>query len=134
MARFQNNLRKYKSFFILDQQGIIYRNTWGFVKSYSYKELDLKIYSVKTTMKEFFISTEMPPSIEIHIILPNKAILIFDPDSYVLKEFVSLKRLIEDVKLRYGKNYGLILKRRIFVLFLVGKTFDHYFKQGKQQN
>ena len=117
-----------KSFFMVTQQGIIYRNTWGFVRSYSWKELDLKIYSVKSTMRGLF-KIELPPNLEIHIILPNKSVLRFEPELFDLKEFISLRRLRQDVRFKYGRNQALMEKFRMFVLLLVCKTFEYYFKQ-----
>lgn len=127
-----------RSFFVLDKQGIVYRRIWGGIKAYYWKELDLKIYSVKTTMRTLAVlKTEFPPSVEIHVILPNEAILKFNLEKYHLDEFLSFEKLRRDLKsnveLSKAQKYFIAVEKRKHTLYLVGMTFKHYFNYGKKE-
>lgn len=142
-AFFVPNFLRYKrlprSFFILAPEGVVYRRIWGGVKSYSWKELDLKVYSVTTTMSlSGFLKTELPPTVEIHIILPNGSRLKFKPDYYNLSKFLTLKKFKEKLKERSKteriKRYriaSLVLETKNFVIALVATAFKHYFDVAK---
>lgn len=83
-----------QSFFILAPEGIVYRRTWSGVMSYSWKELDLRIYSVKTTIYgPLFSKMELPGGPQLHIILSNGSRLRFKPYDYNLDEFGSYEKL-----------------------------------------
>ncbi len=131
--------RLHRSFFILAPEGVVYRRIWGGVLSYSWKELNLKVYSVKNTLSlGGFLKTELPATTEIHIILPNGSRLKFKPDEYNLDEFLSLvkfvKKLKEKPKTERIKRYriaSLVLKAENLVLVLVVMTFKHYFDASK---
>lgn len=129
--------RLHRSFFVLGHEGIVYRRIWGGIRSYSWKELDLKIYTVKTTMSTMVVlKTEFPPTVEIHIILPNKAIIIFDPEKFHLSEIISFDKLIAVMKnsdLTRSAKYMIAQKNKSLTLYLVAKAFEHYFDSGKNR-
>ncbi len=126
-----------RSFFVLGREGIVYRRIWGDIRSYSWKELDLKIYSVKTIIKTLaLLKTELFQTIEIHMILPNGAILKFEPEEYHLDEILSFDKLKAELKnsvLSRSHKYMITLKNRNLTLYMVSKTFKHYFDSGKKE-
>ena len=106
-----------QSFFILAPEGVVYRRTWSGVMAYSWKELDLKAYSVKTTLYgPLFTKIELPGGPQLHIILPNGSRLRFKPYDYNLDEFGSYEKL-------NGTPTSPIL--------LVIMTFKYYFDAAK---
>ena len=87
-------IRSPRTFFILAPEGIVYRKNWGDVMSYSWKELDLKTYSVKTIFYgPLFSKMELPRGPQLHIILPNGSRFRFEPHDYNLDEFGSDEKL-----------------------------------------
>lgn len=128
--------KKSKSFFVVDQQGIVYSKKLVGLRAYSWKELDLKIYRVKTVMRTAFSKIEFPfDSMVIHVILPNAAILKFDPEKYDLREFLSIEKIGEnlDAILKLGREYNnaLTLESREYLFYLISMTFRFYFEFGK---
>lgn len=131
--------RLHRSFFILAPEGVVYRRIWGSVMSYSWKELDLEVYSVTTTHSfGGFFKMDFPATTEIHIILPNGSRLKFKPGDYDLSEFLSLEKFEKKLKektITDRKNeYRLIsyaLETRKFTFALVPMAFKHYFDAAK---
>jgi len=119
---------------VLGREGIVYRRIWGDVRSYSWKELNLKIYSAKTSFVVLF-KTESEPTPEIHVILPNSAILKFKAEEYHLDEILSFDKLKAELKnselSRSHKNLKT-LENRNLTFYLVSKTFKYYFDSGKR--
>lgn len=93
-------VRSPRTFFILAPEGIVYRTKWTDVRAYSWKELDLNVYTKTTTMRSMggLVKTELPPSIEVHITLPNGSRFKFIPWEYNLSEFIDLKKFRRDLK------------------------------------
>lgn len=123
-----------RSFFVLGREGIVYRRIWGDIRSYSWKELDLKFYSVKFSIGKF-LKTEFPPTLEIHVILPNSAILKFEAESYHLDEILSFDKLKAELKnseLSRSEKYLEAKLKKNLTIYLVGKTFEYYFDSGKK--
>ncbi len=125
-----------RSFFVLDRQGIVYRRILGGIMAYSWKELDLKILSVKTIMRTLLVlKTEFPQSVEIHVILPNGSALKFDPEKYHLDEILSFEKLLQDLnsnsELSKSQKYLIAKEKRNQTLHLVSMTFKYYFDYGK---
>lgn len=84
-------IRSPRTFFILAPEGIVYRKNWGDVRSYSWKELELHVYTRTITMRSMYSKNkyELPPTLEVHIFLPNGSRLKFCPGEYNLSEFLN---------------------------------------------
>ena len=127
--------RRPRSFFVLGREGIVYRRIWGDLRSYSWKELK-EIYTLKATALDVSGPFEIPHSMIIHIILPNGAVLKFDPDNYHLDEILSFDKLKAELKnselSRIQKN-RILTKSRDHTFYLVGKTFKYYLDSGKKE-
>ncbi|MFX1375413.1 MAG: hypothetical protein ACFFA0_06350 [Promethearchaeota archaeon] len=137
LPNFIKLIRLTRSFFVLGREGIVYRRQWGDTRSYSWKELDLKIYSVKESFGSFVLKTEFPPTLEIHVILPNHAKLKFKAERYHLDEFLSLDKLRIELKnselTRSERVLEAELKKNL-TLNLVIRTFNYFFDSSKQSN
>ncbi|MFX1427061.1 MAG: hypothetical protein ACFFBE_11460 [Promethearchaeota archaeon] len=126
-----------RSFFVLGKEGIVYRRKWGDIRSYSWKELDLKIYTITRIPMVYWGKMEIPPTPEIHVILPNHAKLRFKADSFRLDEFLSFDKVKAEL-MNLDTRYSLLsrseihLETRKFILYLVGKTFEYYFKSSNE--
>jgi len=106
-----------RSFFILAPEGIVYRSILSGVMSYSWKELDFKAYSVKTTLYgPLFTKIELPGGPQLHIILPNGSRFRFKPHDYNLEEFGSDEKLNGNI---------------ISPIVLVIMAFKYYFDAAK---
>ena len=94
-----------------------------------------EIYNVKTIDRSFGLKTEFPPTLEIHVILPNGAILKFKAEEYHLDEILSFDKLKAELKnselSRSHKNLKT-LENRNLTFYLVSKTFKYYFDSGKR--
>ena len=96
---FLRYIRIPRLFFILAPEGVVYRRFWGGIRLYSWKELDIIPYSVTSTISMVgLLKTELGSFTEIHINLPNGSRLKFRPDDYDLSEFVSLKKMREELR------------------------------------
>ncbi len=128
-------IRLKRAFFILDPSGIAYRQKWGGVRTYSWKELDLKIYRVQSTLKSFGMSIDLSKSAQFNIMLPNGMALEFKPAEYTHKEYFSVeeitRKLEENPKIPKLYKYTIIAKARKGVLSLIALSFMFYFKLGK---
>jgi hypothetical protein len=124
-----------RAFFILDPSGIVYRRKWGGVRAYSWKELDLKIYRVQSTLKSFGMSIDLPKSAQFNVILPNGMPLEFKPAEFTHKEYFSVeeitRKLEENPEIPKSYKYALTAKARKGVLGLIALSFMFYFKLGK---
>lgn len=128
-----------RSFFILAPEGIVYRRTWSGVMSYSWKELDLEVYSVRTIHSwGGFFKMEFPATTELHIILPNGSRLKFIPYDYNLDEFLSFNKFLEKLRektltdrknINISASVGLNMERATFALVFM--AFKHYFDAAK---
>ena len=76
----------------------MFRKFWGDVRSYSWKELDLHVFTRTVTMRSMYglVKTELPPTIEVHIIhiIPHGSRLKFCPGDYNLSEFFNSEMLV----------------------------------------
>ena len=128
-----------RSFFILAPEGVVYRRILGGVMSYSWKELGLEFYSVRTTFYgPLFSKMEFPPTTELHIILPNNARLKFKPYDYNLDEFLSFNKFVQKLREKYPTDrkkinipasVGLKMEQATFALVFM--AFKHYFDTAK---
>lgn len=101
VPNFLRYIRLSRSFFIIAPEGVIYRRIWGGIRAYSWKELNLEVYSVTSTISmSGLLKTELGSTTEVHIILPNGSRLKFKPAEYDLSEFVSLKKNRENLRER----------------------------------
>lgn len=121
-----------RSFFVLGREGIVYRRKWGDIRSYSWKELDLKIYIIKKIPIPYYGKLEIPPTPEIYLILPNRAKLKFKPEAYHLDQFVSFDKMKAELE-KLNAKYSILSRSEIHLearnptLYLIGKTFEYYF-------
>jgi hypothetical protein len=124
-----------RSFLILAPEGIIYRRKWGGIRAYSWKELGLNLYRVKSQMKSLLGSIDLPESAQFNVILPNGAALIFKPEEYSHNEFFSLEKLTQNVnqmnEVSKAARYTFISKARRAATALIAVAFEYYHELGK---
>ena len=129
-----------RSFFILAPEGVVYRGVLGGVRSYSWKELDFKVYSVTTTFHgPLFLKMELLPTKELHILLPNGSHLKFDPYDYNLDEFFSFKKFGEKLRekslttkknIKIPASIGLRMEQTTFTLVILAFQYYSYAAKG----
>lgn len=128
-------VRLKRSFFILAPRGIVYMRKWGGIRAYSWKELDLKMYAVQSSMKSFGITTLVSESSQFNIVLPNEAILKFKPDEYSHNEYISFEKLSERIGAEQNipKSYKFLLFSNLkkAINILIGLSFKYYYDFGK---
>ena len=91
--------KRSRSFFILAPEGVVIRRRRRSIRFYSWKELNIIPYTVTSTISmSGLLKTELGSFTEIHINLPNGSRLKFRPDDYDLSEFVSLKKMREELR------------------------------------
>ena len=70
------------------------------------------------------------------MVLPNKAILKFDPEEFHLSEILSFDKLIAELKnsgLSRSDRYLIALKNKNLTLYLASKAFKYYFDSSKKE-
>lgn len=131
--------KHFGQFFVLDPKGLAFKKKVGEPKLYSWKELIVKSYEVKSTTKFLhgLLKVELPGSIEVHITLPDGSLLKFYPFDYDLKEFPSVDFFVEDLnkKLNLEQKYinELRLECKKYRYMLMARTFDRYYYLGKYE-
>jgi len=103
IPHFYKVIRLHKSFIVIGQKGFIKSSIWGILRAYSWKDVDVKAYFVRTTTKMavFFIPVtifESPPTMQINILLPRGGIIKIEPGNYDLREYFSLENITKTSK------------------------------------
>ncbi|MFX1477855.1 MAG: hypothetical protein ACFFCI_06960 [Promethearchaeota archaeon] len=127
-----------RSFFILDPKGIVYSQKWGGIRAYSWKELEIKMYHVKTTMKSFGMTMALSESSQLNIILPNEAVLKFKLEEYTHNEFLSIENFMQALEgkenIPTSYKHFLISKADKGIMALITFSFMIYFNFGKMDS
>jgi hypothetical protein len=128
-------IRMKRSFFILTTEGIVYRQKWGGIRAYSWKELGLSLYSVTTNMRTLIGSIPLFESAQFNVILPNQAELEFKPGEYSQKEFISVEKLREYInkmtEVSNSAKSAFLSKISKAKIGLIAISFRHYYDLGK---
>ena len=131
--------RIHKNFIIITPKGMIKGSIWGNVKTYLWKDVDVKGYSIETTTTTFLVIKErLMTRLEVRLIPINSPKIKFKPDRYELKEFYDSKKFEGKIKTQStlskdekGNLYKMGLKKWITAQILFMTTIQYYFEMSK---
>lgn len=130
--------RIHKNFIIIAPKGMIKGSIWGNVKTYLWKDVDVKGYSIETTTTTLLVIKERMTRLEVRLIPINSPKIKFKPDRYELKEFYDSKKFEGKIKTQStlskdekGNLYKMGLKKWITAQILFITTIQYYFEMSK---
>lgn len=131
--------RIHKKFIIIAPKGMIKGSIWGKARTYLWKDVDVKGYTIETTVITLgIIKEKLTPRLQVRLTPNNKRAIKFNPIRYDLKEFYDSKKfkgkikaqstLSEDEK---GNLYKMGLEKYFTAWILFMTTIQYYFEMSK---
>ena len=111
---------------------------WGNMKTYLWKDVDVKGYTLETTVITLGIIKDKMTELKVRLIPINRRTVKFKPIRYDLKEFYDSKKFEGQIKTQStlsneekGKLYEMGLKKYITAQILFMATIQYYFEMSK---
>ena len=131
--------RIHKKFIIITPKGMIKGYIWRNVKTYLWKDVDVKGYTIETTVITLGIfKQKLMPKLEVRVIPNNKPTVKLNPIRYDLKEFYDAKKFEGKIKTQSTlsndeKNnlYKMGFEKLITAWILFMATIQYYFEMSK---
>lgn len=130
--------RIHKNFIIITPKGMIKGSIWGNVKTYFWKAVDVKGYTIQTTVITLGIIKDKMTELKVRLIPINRRTVKFKPIRYDLKEFYDSKKFEGQIKTQStlsneekGKLYEMGFKKYITAQILFMTTIQYYFEMSK---
>jgi len=131
-----------KKFIIVTPKGMIKGSIWGNMKTYLWKDVDVKGYIEQTSVITLgIIKQKLTPELVVRLIPINKPTVKLKPIKYDLKEFYDSKKFEGKIKTQTtlskdekGNLYKMGFEKLITAQMLFIATIQYYFEMNKLES